>query len=161
LIALLLAACEPSRARVLILGDSLTGQFGPPLSEQSWPETRVLIRYWPGTNPVATSWLSWLNNVGGHLDAVVLEDYTGACCDMGGFDTGSYTMAVQAIVDAAHARGARFIFLGTAEHPDLGAVGGIDARFRMAPADESDGVHYSAARATDEATLLHEQLGLR
>jgi lysophospholipase L1-like esterase len=132
--------------RVFLVGDSLTMQYAPYAKDVLITEGALTgARYWPGTNVVAAPWAQWVAEAPGPLDYVVFADYTGPCCDMGGFTEDEYLAAAQKLVDVVHDRGAIAVEL-VGGHPDLSKVS-FDLRVPLVSADDADGVHYQAAGA--------------
>ena len=92
------------------------------------------------------------------VDFVVLED---SYVPDGTHSASQYLTAWQDLVDAARTtlRPGGQVIVMSGNHPDVSSIRGVDRFVDQVPPDNPDGVHWTDAGYTAEATLLCEQLG--
>jgi hypothetical protein len=144
--------------RITIIGDSLSEEYGPVFQRVGLAHGAVVDgRWYGGTNPVDHPWSTWVRQWSG-VDFVVLQDSYVAD---GSHSASQYLTAWQDLVDAARLtlRPGGQVIVMNGNHPDLSSIRGIDRFVDQVPPDNPDGIHWTDAGYTAEATLLCEQLG--
>ena len=144
--------------RVTIIGDSLSEEYGPVFQRVGLAHGAIVDgRWYGGTNPVDHPWSTWVREWSG-VDFVVLED---SYVPDGTHSASQYLTAWQDLVDAARTtlRPGGQVIVMSGNHPDLSSIRGIDRFVDQVPPDDPDGIHWTDAGYTAEATLLCEQLG--
>ncbi|HEX7277791.1 MAG TPA: hypothetical protein VF244_10495 [Acidimicrobiales bacterium] len=166
-------AAEPIPPRVVLVGDSITVQYGPEFASAWGGETTVLGG--SGQDPATSPWEAALRaDVAqrGAPGVIVVEDWSipGLCPTCGPATTAEWRTAMVGLVDYAVSTGARVVVLVPAPTAatllmlgeDVAFLRGLPAEIvAMVPADAPDGLHYTPAGGGGMASALVDQLAAR